>query len=262
MLDRLAASRMTIGKGLKWALIAQVVLAGLLIVADLDARWLPRLTDPRDLPSGPVSPGDQVRHYDPSRVQPGFTDRTDMPGIDMPDDMPDRLEFSVIDPAAAEQVLLLLGPIQPGDADRFSAHLDSLPTPPARIALNSPGGVVAEALAIGRVLRSAALDTVMLPGMICLSSCPYVFAAGTDRLASRDAALGMHQHYYDAPGYMPAFLAVEQIQTGQGRTLDYLIEMGIDAGLMRYSLNTPPEEIYLLVEEELLATRLATGMTD
>jgi hypothetical protein len=98
--------------------------------------------------------------------------------------------------------------------------------------------------------------------MICLSSCPYVFAAGSQRQASRDAALGMHQHYYDAPGYMPAFLAVERIQLGQGQTVDYLIEMGIDPGLIRYSLNTPPEEIYLLVEQELLDTRLATGMTD
>ncbi|MGR3703196.1 MAG: hypothetical protein ACU0A4_14035 [Paracoccaceae bacterium] len=262
MLDRLATSRMTIGKGLTWALIAQVVLATCLVVADIDARWLPRLTEQRDLPSGPVSPGDQVRHYDPDRVQPGFTDRTNVPGIDMPADMPDRLDFRVIDSADGAQGLLLLGPIRPGDAERFTAHLASMATPPAHIALNSPGGVVSEALAIGRALRSAALDTVMLPGMICLSSCPYVFAAGSQRQASRDAALGMHQHYYDAPGYMPAFLAVERIQLGQGQTVDYLIEMGIDPGLIRYSLNTPPEEIYLLVEQELLDTRLATGMTD
>ncbi|MDF1710183.1 MAG: ATP-dependent Clp protease proteolytic subunit [Paracoccaceae bacterium] len=262
MLDRLATPRMTIGKGLKWALIAQAVLAACLVVADIDARWWPRLADQRDLPTGPASPGDQVRHYDPARLQPGFTDRTNMPDIDMPDDMPTRLEFSMIPTDAADQTLLILGMINAGDADRFAAHLASLETPPATIALNSPGGMVSEALAIGRHLRRTEADTVMLPGMVCLSSCPYIFAAGETRRASRDAALGMHQHFYDAPGYMPAFLAVERVQLGQGQTLDYLIEMGIDPGLMRYSLNTPPTDIYLLVEQELLDTRLATEMID
>ncbi len=79
---------------------------------------------------------------------------------------------------------------------------------------------------------------------------------------SGDAAVGMHQHYYDTPGYMPVFLAVEGIQHGQGQTLEYLIEMGIDPGLMLYSLNTPPNEIYLLVEDELLDTRLATEVIE
>ena len=55
---------------------------------------------------------------------------------------------------------------------------------------------------------------------------------------------------------------MERVQLGQGQTLDYLIEMGIDPGLMRYSLNTPPTDIYLLVEQELLDTRLATEMID
>ena len=31
---------------------------------------------------------------------------------------------------------------------------------------------------------------------------------------------------------------------------------------MLYSLNTPPDEIYVLVEEELIESRLATGIED
>lgn len=42
----------------------------------------------------------------------------------------------------------------------------------------------------------------------------------------------------------------------------YLIEMGIDPSLMLYSLNTPPDDIYVLVEAELLETRLATEVRD
>lgn len=252
---------MTIAKGLKWTLIAQVVLALFLVISDVDARWLPRLTEQRDLPAGPVSPGDQVRRYDPSQTRPDFTRRTS-PGIDMPRDMPRRMEFKTVAAEGLGEVMLIHGPIEPGDTDRFTAHLASLDTPPAAIALNSPGGVVQEALSIGRALREADIDTVMLPGMVCLSSCPYILAAGQTRRISREASVGMHQHYYDTPGYMPVFLAVEGIQHGQGRTLEYLIDMGVDAGLMRYSLNTPPAEIYVLVEEELLDTRLATEVVD
>ncbi|WP_268921075.1 hypothetical protein [Sedimentimonas flavescens] len=42
----------------------------------------------------------------------------------------------------------------------------------------------------------------------------------------------------------------------------YLIEMGVDPGLMIHSLNTPPDDIYVLVEEQLLETKLATEITE
>jgi hypothetical protein len=185
-----------------------------------------------------------------------------MPDIGLPADLPDRLEFETVDAGEFGEVLLINGAIEPGDAERFAAYLSSLDVPPETVALNSPGGVVSEALSIGRELRETGANTLMLPGMACLSSCPYVLAAGVERRVSSDAAVGLHQHYYEAPGYMPVFLAVEGIQHGQGRTLEYLIDMDIDPGLMLYSLNTKPEEIYLLVEEELLQTRLATEVID
>ncbi|PZX36972.1 hypothetical protein LY56_03325 [Roseinatronobacter thiooxidans] len=262
MVNKFAISQMTIGRGLKWALVAQVVLAVFLVIADIDRTWIPRIGSQPPLPSGPVSPGDQVRRYDPSRPQPEFTDRPDRPMIDLPSEFPARLEFSMVDAADDTQVLLLNGPINSGDSERFTNYLAGMSTPPETVALNSPGGVVSEALLIGRGLREAEANTIMLPGMICLSSCPYIFAAGQNRHVSRTAALGLHQHYYGTPGYMPVFLAVEGIQYGQGQTLEYLIEMGVDPGLMVYSLNTPPEEIYLLVEEELLQTQLATEMIE
>lgn len=260
MLDRLSETGFTVGRGLKWALIAQAVVAVCVVLADLDARWLPRLGGGDDLQTGPVSPGDQVRRYDPVRTRPGFTNTPNRPDIALPDEMPDRLQFDVIDDAEAGQVLLITGAIDVGDDGRLAAFLASEDSALDTIALHSPGGIVAEALLIGRRLKAAGVDTMMLPGMVCLSACPYILAAGETRRVSREAAVGLHQHYYDTPGYLPAFLAVEDIQHGQGQTMAYLIEIGIDPGLMLYSLNTPPDEIYLLVEEELLATGLATDV--
>lgn len=264
--ERFDTSRITIQRSLKWVLVAQAVLAALLVLSHVRAHWTPSFGGNDALPTGPATPGDQVRHYDPTRTVPDFTRTPAPPAVDIPGDMPPRLQFEVIDRSEPGgepgEAIFMNGQISSGDAERFTSFLASLEDAPRRVTLHSPGGNVSEALAIGRSLRAAELDTAMLPGLVCLSSCPYIFAAGVNRSASRAAAVGMHQHYYDTPGYMPAFLAVEGIQRGQGETMQYLIEMGIDPGLMVHSLNTPPKEIYILVEDELLGTKLATEIVD
>ena len=140
--------------------------------------------------------------------------------------------------------------------------MSSLEEPPVGIAIDSPGGIVDEAIQIGTKIRDQGLDTRILPGTACLSSCPYVVAGGVERSISLTGVVGLHQHYYETPGYMPAFLAVEDIQRSQGETMGYLIEMGIDPGVMIHSLSTPPNDIYVLVESELLESRMATEVTE
>jgi len=176
--------------------------------------------------------------------------------------LPSRLEFTEHEIADVGLVLLLNGAIEPGDADRLGAYLESSAEAKIPVALNSPGGLVDEALAIGRMIRERELATMVLSGMICSSSCPYILAGGTERSVSRRGAVGLHQHYYLGPGYVPAYFAVEDIQRNQSRTMQYLIGMGIDPGVMVHSLNTPPDDIYVLVDEELLASALATAVVD
>jgi hypothetical protein len=188
--------------------------------------------------------------------------------IDGPMDLPfadtftNRLSFSEHSVESFGNVLLVSGEIEVGDAVRFSAHLAGLPNKPDLIALHSPGGVVFEALEIGKEIREQGLDTAVFAGSFCVSSCPYVLSGGTERIVSLQGIVGLHQHYYEQPGYMPVFLAVEGIQTGQGRTMEHLIEMGVEPALMLYSLNTPPEEIYALIEDELVETRIATKIIE
>lgn len=243
-------------------LAAQAVIAGLLVLSDIDARWLPRWRDASALPTGPVAPGDQVRRYDPTRVRPDYTAPATGPEIDMPDNLPERLEFSLKTAGDFGEYLLINGTIESGDAQRFEAYLANLGEITVPVALNSPGGAVEEALSIGRILREREANTAILPGMACVSACPYILAGGVERIVSRQGAVGLHQHYYDTPGLLPAFLAVEEIQKGQGRTMAYLIEMGVEPGVMLHSLNTPPDDIYVLVEDELLESRVATEVMD
>ena len=182
--------------------------------------------------------------------------------VELPEQMPDRLMFEVIKLKGFGPTILVYGGIEDGDFARFKNFYNTLDEPPKNITFNSPGGSVYEALDLGRFIRSKDMKSVMLPGNYCFSACPYMFAAGRKRVAFQDSALGMHQHYYDESIILPTFLAVENIQIGQGQTMLYLIEMDISPGVMLYSLNTPPDEIYVLVKEELLETDLATEFLD
>ena len=251
-----------IGRGLKVALIAQCVIAGLLVIADLNGRLSWPGSDREVPPQGPVEPGDQVRHYEPRVFRPSYVSPTRDPAVPLPSEVPDRLEFSTIEIPDFGAAILLNGRFEAGDAVRFEGFLEGLEADLPAIVLNSPGGVVDEALSIGRVIRDRELDTAVLSGMYCVSSCPYVLAGGVERTVSRNATVGLHQHYFNAPKFLPVYFAVEDIQFGQGQTMRFLVDMGIGAEVMIYSLNTPPQDIYVLVEEELVDTRLATVMID
>ena len=89
-----------------------------------------------------------------------------------------------------------------------------------------------------------------------------MLAAGTERHVHKDGFVGVHQHYFGENIALPAFLAVEDIQRGQGAVMAYLDEMGIDPLVMQHALVTPPEEIYVLLPEELETYKLATKITE
>lgn len=44
--------------------------------------------------------------------------------------------------------------------------------------------------------------------------------------------------------------------------MQHLIDLGVALSLMLFPLNTPTEEIYALIEEELEDTRIATQIID
>jgi hypothetical protein len=105
--------------------------------------------------------------------------------------------FRVVRPAGEGAAHVLIeGRLNPYDSRRFEALLERLRrdhTPVALVALNSPGGYVVEGLAIAELIRRLKLDTYVA-GM-CASSCFNVFAAGANRLASREASIGVHMAF-------------------------------------------------------------------
>jgi len=231
--------RNTIARVLAGVLGFQLLLGGLLFVGDLQQGFsLPRFGPSAPSLSDPVRPGDQTRRFNPDRAVPGAAEP-----------LPQRL---VMTPVAGGAAVLLEGTIEGGDAPRILAQINGLSPAPTQVLLNSPGGSVADALELGRALRLAGMDTALRSGDICYSACPYVLAAGVTRSVPDDAFVGVHQHYFGESTLLPAFAAVEDIQRGQGEVMRYLDQMGIDPLLMQHALVTPPDEIYVLLPEELL----------
>ncbi|MDP2082890.1 MAG: hypothetical protein U0934_10765 [Pseudotabrizicola sp.] len=247
------------GRILQAMLAAQIALAGLIVFGDF-RRIAPDLWRANSTPPAavPVRPGDQTRRYAPRDLP---RDQPAGPGFPRSDEVPQRLQFTETQVSGLKTVLLE-GAIEPGDSARLAQYLDQRRSAPEQIALHSPGGSVTDALEIGRMIRAGGWPTVMQAGAACFSSCPYILAAGTDRRVSRTALVGVHQHYFGENTLLPAFLAVESIQHGQGEVLDYLDSMGIDLRLSAKAMQTPPANIYILVEEELTGFALATEMVE
>ncbi|MGB3243740.1 MAG: hypothetical protein WBB25_04360 [Sulfitobacter sp.] len=236
--------RSVVARVLMGVLVFQLGLGVLLFWGDLrNGLSLPRFGPKAPSLTEPIRPGDQTRRYRP--------DRAPAPGRPMPDTpLPERL---VLTPVEAGRAALLEGSIADGDAERIVKQIDALTPAPERVILNSPGGSVRDALDLGRHLRDAGINTSMRDGDICYSACPYLLAAGTLRDIPDTASVGVHQHYFGENTLLPAFVAVEDIQRGQGQVMRYLDSMGIDPLVMQHALVTPPDEIYVLLPEELRA---------
>lgn len=217
----------------------QLLLGGLLFVGDLQNGFsLPSMGPKAPSLNEPVRPGDQTRRFSPNRAVPGSREP-----------LPERLMLTVV---SAGDAVLLEGEIAGGDAPRILKQINELREAPTRAILNSPGGSVQDALELGRALRLKGMETEMREGDICYSACPYLLAAGVTRSVPKDAFVGVHQHYFGESTLLPAFAAVEDIQRGQGEVMRYLDQMGIDPLVMQHALVTPPDEIYVLLPEELV----------
>jgi len=241
--------RNPVGRVLMGVLIFQLGLAVMLFWGDLRAGLpFPSFGPKAPALTEPIRPGDQTRRYRPDQAPPsGRPMHTTA--------LPDRLILTVV---RGGEAVLLEGTIEDGDAVRIAKQIGDLNTPPTEAILNSPGGSVQDALALGRYLRNEGLTTAMREGDVCYSACPYLLAAGTSRTIPDGAFVGVHQHYFGESTILPAFVAVESIQRGHGEVMAYLDDMGIDPLLMRHALVTPPNEIYVLLPEELLRYRFLT----
>ena len=164
-------------------------------------------------------------------------------------------------------VLELTGTIDPGAAQRVAAEIDAHGEYVKTVALDSPGGAVIDALAIGKLIRDKGFATSVAAGALCASSCPLMFAGGRERLATESSAIGVHQIYAAVPtGTLTSQLASAGAAMSNAQTLTaeisrYLKSMGVDDEIWLRALETPPDKLTYLSPADLTSLKLVTKLT-
>jgi hypothetical protein len=164
--------------------------------------------------------------------------------------------------------LHLTGSIGIGSAALFAAEIEARGEYVETILLDSPGGSVVDALAIGSLIHEKGLATKVAAGSLCASSCPLILASGSTRLASPDAAIGVHQVYAAALSADPqqamrmAGVAMRDAQTTTAEIISHLTMTGVDPALWLHALETPPDQLYYFSPEEMTRLKLVTELTD
>jgi len=150
------------------------------------------------------------------------------------------------------------GSIDPGAAGRFAEEIAARGEYVKAVTLNSPGGAVADALAMSTLIREKGLNTKVAAKALCASSCPLVFAGGISREAEEDAILGVHQVFNGGQDKPSPEQAMSGAQTTTARIARHLDEMGIGNELWIHALETPPDRLYYLTQEEMMDFKLIT----
>lgn len=164
--------------------------------------------------------------------------------------------------------LTVTGTILPGSSADFAVAVENYAEYIKSVVLDSPGGSVSDALAMGRLIRDKGLSTSVAAGALCASSCPLVFAGGKERVAAPNSAVAVHQIYAatasdatHAARIAAAGNAMSDAQTMTAEISRYLIEMGIDPEVWLRALETPPDRLSYFSPEDLIRLKLATRLS-
>lgn len=231
------------------------MLAGTAAVLVLDYQELSGVTaTPLETPSQPILPA-----FDPNSpdTPAGPEVTTDPAALSAPLSLTLR----------AGSVLEMTGSIDPGASERFAAEVEARGEYIKSVALDSPGGSVPDALAIGTLIRDRGFSTSVASGALCASSCPLILAGGKTRLATAGSAIGVHQIYASAPDgalltdAAAAGNAMSEAQKTTAAITRYLESMGIGAEVWLHALETPPDRLFYFSPEELTSLKLVTKLT-
>jgi len=156
--------------------------------------------------------------------------------------------------------LMATGTITPGISQSFAAevakHGDYIKT----VVLNSPGGSVTDALAMGRLIRERKFATEVEAGKYCASSCPLVFAGGVERRAGNKAAIGVHQVAVSAADVLgPPRDEMSIAQNISARCQRYLGDMGISLQVWVHAMETPHDRLFVFKPDELKSLNIVTA---
>jgi hypothetical protein len=156
--------------------------------------------------------------------------------------------------------LMASGIITAGVSQGFAAEAERHGEYIRTVVLNSPGGSVADALAMGRVIREKRFATEVEAEKYCVSSCPLVFAGGVDRRAGEKATIGVHQMtVMRSASNGPPRDEMSVAQNISARCQRYLGDMGVSLQVWVHAMETPHDRLFVFKTDELKSLNLVTA---
>ncbi len=155
--------------------------------------------------------------------------------------------------------LMATGTITPGIFEAFSAEVTKRSDYIKTVVLNSPGGSVGDALAMGKLIREKKFATEVENGKYCASSCPLVFVGGVERRAGEKAAIGVHQVFAMAGDVSAVKDGMNEAQRVSARCQRYLGDMGVNLQMWVHAMETPKEKLFVFKPDELKSLNIVTA---
>lgn len=190
-----------------------------------------------------------------------------------PSSLQSPMQFSVIRPcesnaSTCEPRLLASGRFERDSATRLADFLATdagRPVPaPTTVLFNSPGGNIAGAMEMGRLIRRLKLDTRVsatlpptlagstAPAAVCASACALAFLGGVRRHVEPGARFGVHQFALAAGGN----LGDSATQGTMVRLAAYITDMGVDRRLLDIASLVPPDKMHWITQAQAQTLRV------
>jgi hypothetical protein len=156
--------------------------------------------------------------------------------------------------------LMASGTITPGVSQSFAVEVERHSEYIRTVVLNSPGGSVTDALAMGRLIREKRFATEVEAGKYCVSSCPLVFAGGVDRRVGEKTTIGVHQMTaMRSAANGPPRDEMSVAQNTSARCQRYLGDMGVSLQVWVHAMETPHDRLFVFKTDELKSLNLVTA---
>ena len=156
--------------------------------------------------------------------------------------------------------LMATGTITPGSSQSFAAEVGKRGDYVKTVVLNSPGGSVTDALAMGRLIRERKFATEVEAGKYCASSCPLVFAGGVERRAGDSATIGVHQvAALPSLANGPPRDEMNVAQNISARCQRHLADMGVSLQVWVHAMETPHDRLFVFQPDELKSLNMVTA---
>ena len=127
---------------------------------------------------------------------------------------------------------------------------------PRIIHLNSPGGLVREALKISKIIHEKKIGTYIDDNAICMSACFFIFISGTNRIVNGE--LGVHQ--MSIPGENQGNL--DDTQKLLHQINDIFINANLSPYVFQRMLATPKDAMHIFTREEIADLNIGKALSE